>query len=315
VEKAKRKTWEEWASFKKDHNEKVETYVASGKVLNPALFSRSDVAPLLAHSLRDALGLPSESRDRALRALCSPTSVDGVFSIEMFTAATCEMLLNEIENFERLASENRWHTSAPNSMNNYGTILTDIGMAPWIDKLQAQVLAPVARLLFPREGAELDGHHTFTVKYAPTMDRKLDMHHDNSDVTFNISLGKVFDGAGLTFCGMLGEPRHRKKSGKIQHVPGHCIVHLGAHRHGADEIVSGERVNMIVWNTGSQFRRSKYARARVGVEELVKAGHYHKEESEPDIECISDTHDKERNGGRSWCPPKGFEHTVTAGDG
>ena len=35
-------------------------------------------------------------------------------------------------------------------------------------------------------------------------DLGLDMHTDDSDVTFNVCLGKAFAGAGLTFCGVLG---------------------------------------------------------------------------------------------------------------
>ena len=30
------------------------------------------------------------------------------------------------------------------------------------------------------------------------------MHTDDSDVTFNVCLGRDFEAAGLTFCGMLG---------------------------------------------------------------------------------------------------------------
>ena len=35
-------------------------------------------------------------------------------------------------------------------------------------------------------------------------DLGLDMHTDNSDITFNVCLGRDFDGAGLTFCGHMG---------------------------------------------------------------------------------------------------------------
>ena len=39
--------------------------------------------------------------------------------------------------------------------------------------------------------------------------------------------------------------------GRVEHVPGCCCLHLGGHRHGADPIAAGERVNLIVWCTGS----------------------------------------------------------------
>ncbi|MEC8262735.1 MAG: hypothetical protein VX017_05415, partial [Pseudomonadota bacterium] len=40
-------------------------------------------------------------------------------------------------------------------------------------------------------------------------DLGLDMHTDNSDVTFNVCLGRDFDGAGLAFCGNMGSANHR----------------------------------------------------------------------------------------------------------
>ena len=48
----------------------------------------------------------------------------------------------------------------------------------------------------------------------------LDMHVDNSDVTFNVCLGKKFTGAPLNFCGILGQPKHRQFSLKYKHVLG-----------------------------------------------------------------------------------------------
>jgi hypothetical protein len=36
------------------------------------------------------------------------------------------------------------------------------------------------------------------------------MHTDDSDVTFNICLGREFTASGLTFCGGIGTPAHRQ---------------------------------------------------------------------------------------------------------
>lgn len=38
--------------------------------------------------------------------------------------------------------------------------------------------------------------------------------------------------------------------GVVRPQVGRGIIHLGTHRHGADDIVSGERYSLIVWNTG-----------------------------------------------------------------
>ena len=52
------------------------------------------------------------------------------------------------------------------------------------DRLQADILGPIAEALFPEHGGgPLDGHHAFAVQYREGAE--LDMHTDDSDVTFN----------------------------------------------------------------------------------------------------------------------------------
>ena len=63
-----------------------------------------------------------------------------------------------------------------------------------------------------QEGGQLDKHLTFIVQYKPDEDLGLDMHTDDSDVTFNICLGKEFEGAGLTVCGLITADGHRQVS-------------------------------------------------------------------------------------------------------
>ena len=111
-----------------------------------------------------------------------------------------------------------------------------------IDTLQARFMQPVARHLFGEVGVQLDRHHSFIVAYQVDQDLGLDMHTDDSDVTFNVCLGKDFEGAGLQFCGIMGQANHRHHSLVYQHVKGHCVVHLGRTRHGADDITRGEAV-------------------------------------------------------------------------
>ncbi|CAK0797860.1 unnamed protein product [Prorocentrum cordatum] len=191
-------------------------------------------------------------------------------------------------------------------MNNYGIILSDIGLEPFVDKLQG-LLQPVGRLLFPGPGSDWDGHHCFTVRYRDGEDLGLDVHTDDSDVTFNVCLGLNFTGAGLQFCGAMGHAQHRRHSFTYQHEKGRCVVHLGRRRHGADDILSGERINLrrILWNHGSTYRKSgRYQRPP-----------YAKEAGPPDAECVSYTHDRdygrfkeypvgrESFRGKGWCPP------------
>ena len=60
------------------------------------------------------------------------------------------------------------------------------------------------------------------------------MHVDACDVTLNVCLGKDFTGAGLTFCGVRGDPNdnERRFCYRHQHVKGKALLHLGHQRHG-----------------------------------------------------------------------------------
>jgi hypothetical protein len=147
------------------------------------------------------------------------------------------------------------------------------------------------------------------------------MHTDDSDVTFNICLGREFTGAKLEFCGQFGKSNHRQSLTSFNHAKGTCIVHLGKQRHGACNILTGERINLIIWNKSLQYRSLQKS--------LTLYQLYPKEESKPDLICLSHTHDRDyhlyeghpgvgsgtnssassaNSNMRPWCPPKGKEH-------
>jgi len=113
------------------------------------------------------------------------------------------------------------------------------------------------------------------------------MHTDNADVTFNVCLGRTFTGASLTFCGDMGAPGHRHLSYQYFHRLGRAVVHLGRRRHGADEIETGERLNLIVWCTNLAFRKSRQ------YTDLQSQRRYEPEATPPDPECLSYTHDRD----------------------
>ena len=121
---------------------------------------------------------------------------------------------------------------APNSMNNYGLVLNEIGLRPMFDALLAEVMLPMGARLFGSDedrlsnlngaavggenwgGSTLDDHHSFIVQYRPEDDKHLDMHIDECDVTFNFGItpSQNFKGNDLTFCGMFDADNHRKMS-------------------------------------------------------------------------------------------------------
>mmetsp|Transcript_714 Transcript_714/g.1494 ORF Transcript_714/g.1494 Transcript_714/m.1494 type:complete len:511 (+) Transcript_714:83-1615(+) len=266
--------------------------------LTPALWKDEWFAP-------DFLKAMEENSEDAWRALVLEELPGEVFSFQMFTDEFCDKFVEEIFNFYASGLPAR----RPNSMNNYGIILNEIGLEPMIDLLQRK-LQPLGDLYFPGAGNGWDGHHCFIVRYRENEDLGLDMHTDDSDVTFNVCLGLEFKGAGLQFCGHMGAANHRKHTYTYMHSKGRCVFHLGRKRHGADDISEGERLNMILWNHSSAYRESN---------EYTDPD-YHKEEGPPDAVCVSYTHDrdygnfkeypkgKEKFRGRGWCPPKQFQY-------
>ena len=171
------------------------------------------------------------------------TEAEEIYSVPLFKPELCKAFVEELDKFHATGLPAR----RPNSMNNYGIVVNEIGMEPALDQLCHILLQPLAHYLFPGVGSHFDRHHTFVVRYKVGEDLGLDMHTDDSDVTFNVCLGKDFKGAGLQFCGDQGATDHRKASLQYQHKVGHCVVHRGHRRHGADDIVEGERLNLIVW--------------------------------------------------------------------
>lgn len=236
-----------------------------------------------------------------------------VYSFPLFTPEFCDMYVDEIYNFYGSGLPAR----RPNSMNNYGVVVNEIGMEPMLDLLQSQFLQPIARMFFPGVGSHFDHHHSFIVRYKMGEDLGLDVHCDDSDVTFNVCMGRDFKGAGLQFCGNQGSAQHRKSSLVYHHVKGRCVVHTGYRRHGADDITQGERLNLIIWNKNSEYRKSlsykKYTMQSRGTG-------YETEEGPPDQVCLSFTHDRdygvykeyepknESHRGRGWCPPRHAEY-------
>jgi len=242
-----------------------------------------------------------------------------VFTFPIFSEKLCSAITTEMLNYQKSGLP----VQRPNSMNNYGLILNDIGLEPSLKWLQENYLWQVARALFRHSSitSKFDSHHSFIVHYEPGKDLGLDMHTDDSDITFNVCLGKEFQGAALNFCGIVGQPDHRQFKTAYHHIKGNCIVHLGAQRHGACSITSGERFNLIMWNKNHTWRKSK--------DLMDLHATYSKEQAAPDVRCLSYTHDKDyiffmkklpdtvdkdKMTHHGWCPPTNAWYDELADD-
>jgi len=268
----------------------------------------------LAPSFAAALEAYEASGDTGpLRGMLDEVS-PGVYTFEMLSLPCCDALLDEVDAYEASGMP----AMRPNSMNNYGLVLNGpIGLERLMDSLQARYVAPLGELLFGSEGASLDHHHAFVVQYKAGQDLGLDMHTDACDVTLNVCLGRDFTGAGLTLCGLRGgEPpsrgggdgRERTLRHVHAHTRGHAILHLGRQRHGADDIVTGERYNLILWNKSSHHRLSKdflaKYRSRPPAAPGGEAASGGEEAAPPDLACLSYTHDDDYENYKPYPPGK-----------
>jgi len=291
------KKWTQIASFNKERNDDIQAYMPMRKY--PALFDTT--AGWLDEWLDPELLTAVAKNQPAVYRTFFKWETDEVYSFPMFTDKFCDMLTEELEGF----CQSGLPIQRPNSMNNYGVVVNEIGMEGMMDLLQQRFLQPMSAYLYDPQGWHIDRHHAFMVQYQTDQDTGLDMHTDDSDVTFNVCLGKDFEGAGLTFCGVQGAPDHRQRKHRYKHVKGRCVVHLGRKRHGADDLTKGERRNLVIWNQSSAWRAS----------ESYRYPTYVKEAAPPDPHCVSYTHDKDYGifkeyppgmedfRGQGWCPP------------
>lgn len=195
----------------------------------------------------------------------------GVFTFDMLQHRFCEMLLEEVENFEKWVHETKFIIMRPNTMNKFGAVLDDFGMENMLDKLMEDFIRPISRVLFPGVGGStLDTHHGFVVEYGMDRDVDLGFHVDDSEVTLNVCLGKEFSGGELFFRGVRCEEHVNTESRpgescEYSHTVGRAILHRGRHRHGARATTSGQRINLLLWCRSSVFRElRKYQKDNSG---------------------------------------------------
>ena len=131
------------------------------------------VSALKAAEAVDTSGGESPAKRRAqrgLRQLMQEELAGRVYSLDLLTPAFCEMLVAEVEHYE--ASGLPSHR--PNTMNNYGLILNQIGLRPMLTALQRRVVLPLSSMLFPAEGSAFTEHYSFVCQYKVDQDTHLD---------------------------------------------------------------------------------------------------------------------------------------------
>jgi len=186
----------------------------------------------------------------------------GVWQVPLLDPVVCAQLADEVDHFNFWAKREGIEVDRPNSMNDYGVVLNDIGFLPAMDRAMAAVVGPLARQLLPEvlHQAEFGSQHSFIVRYAAGEDLDLKPHADDSDITLNVCLGHEFEGASLYF----HKPQlcvEREESEFLyphpqncphcvihyKHRPGMAVLHRGAQVHGVQPLAGGERLNLVIW--------------------------------------------------------------------
>ncbi|PIA33455.1 hypothetical protein AQUCO_04100111v1 [Aquilegia coerulea] len=204
----------------------------------------------------------TENTEESLRSIISEPS-PGVYTFEMLQPHFCELLLSEVESFEKWVQEAKFKIMRPNTMNKYGAVLDDFGLETMLDNLMNDFIRPISRVFFPEVGGtSLDSHHGFVVEYGKDRDYELGFHVDDSEVTLNVCLGKQFSGGELFFRGVrcdkhVNTDTQAEEVFDYSHVPGNGVLHRGRHRHGARPTTSGHRTNLLLWCRSSIFRESR----------------------------------------------------------
>ncbi|KAK1324917.1 putative PKHD-type hydroxylase [Acorus calamus] len=204
----------------------------------------------------------NDNTEESFRSIISEPS-PGIYTFQMLQPKICDMLLSEVENFEKWVHEARFRIMRPNTMNKYGAVLDDFGLEPMLDKLMDEFVCPLSKVFFNNVGgSSLDSHHGFVVEYGQNRDLELGFHVDDSEVTLNVCLGKQFTGGELFFRGVrcdrhVNSEYQLEESYDYSHVPGQAVLHRGRHRHGARATTSGHRVNLLMWCRSSVFREIK----------------------------------------------------------
>eukprot|EP00520_Triparma_pacifica_P012449 CAMPEP_0118633094 /NCGR_PEP_ID=MMETSP0785-20121206/804_1 /TAXON_ID=91992 /ORGANISM="Bolidomonas pacifica, Strain CCMP 1866" /LENGTH=391 /DNA_ID=CAMNT_0006523927 /DNA_START=127 /DNA_END=1299 /DNA_ORIENTATION=- len=240
---------EEDAAFARAKYGTGETF-RSSRIKDQLLKNDFDVKEHISREVAENLCSGSKGSEGRPSWLDEPSP--GVFTFPLFPPNLCDLFLESLDAFESTDLPRR----RPNTMNNFGLILNEIGMEGLAQKILEDVVSPLSRILFSKEvfTESLDHTHTFTVEYEPDKDAGLDMHHDASEVTLNVCLGRDFKGGGLRFCGEFGSADYRKSRLCVEHERGRAVLHLGRIRHAAADIEQGKRVNLIMWARSSAFR-------------------------------------------------------------
>ncbi|KAK2385622.1 2-oxoglutarate (2OG) and Fe(II)-dependent oxygenase superfamily protein [Trifolium repens] len=238
--------------MQKEYREKI---MSSYQPLHQELYTIDPVAFFVPTFLKAI----NDNTEKSFRSIMSEP-VPGIFTFEMLQPRFCELLISEVEHFEKWVDRTKFNVMRPNTMNQYGAVLDDFGLQTMLNKLMEDFISPLSKVFYAElGGSTLDSHHGFMVEFGMHRDVEMEFHVDDSEVTLNVCLGRQFSGGELYFRGMrcnkhINTISRSEEIFDYSHVPGCAVLHHGRHRHGSRATIAGHRVNLLLWCKSSLFR-------------------------------------------------------------
>ena len=92
----------------------------------------------------------------------------------------------------------------------------------------------------------------FFIHYEHGFDQRLDLHTDDSDITFNLCLGDTFEGSNVIYVGsqinkISKNPKDHGQDIKTSLLKGLGQIFRGRHPHYTEKILNGSRWNLVLW--------------------------------------------------------------------
>ncbi|CAE7593056.1 ogfod2 [Symbiodinium necroappetens] len=215
--------------------------------LKPESFLDEAFREMVAELQKPGSGAAARLKSRKLVQELRP----GLFTFPVFTEAFCDQLEAELGHFQASGLPR----SAPNTMNRYGIIMSELGFGPeLLDPFIFQYLDIIAQKLLPAFCETLDSYRAFTVLYDAEKDgdRELAMHYDNAEITLNVNIGGTWEGGQVAFYGLA--TREETEAIEVALHRGHGVLHAGLELHKAQPITQGRRHNLIMWCRSSGIR-------------------------------------------------------------
>tara|TARA_B100000676_G_scaffold97698_1_gene97742 strand:+ start:47 stop:610 length:564 start_codon:yes stop_codon:yes gene_type:complete len=160
-----------------------------------------------------------------------------VYSWPLLTKEFCNHIIIEAE------TKGEWTEKRHEFYPTHDMTLDRIDLQDYYCEILKEYVYPAAIHKWNLEGKTWKHlkFENFIIKYIPTNQCHLSLHHDHSKITSIVSLNENFDGGGTYF---------ERQKFLLKNQTGHVSIHPGniTHRHGARPIENGVRYVLVTFS-------------------------------------------------------------------